>query len=154
MYDSGNQKLMLCDNLEGWKVGGRFKREGIYVYLWQIHVDIWQKPSQYCKVIILQLNIKWNVFKSYIKKKFHWTQNQGVGRTVFSFGCFRGESISLPFPASRSYAYSVAHGCLLPSSRSTIVSLSLFHITKQRLLCLHYIYLDNCHVLRTVDYQH
>ena len=52
--------LMLCDNLEGWKVRGRFKREGIYVYLWLIHVDIWQKPSQYCKEIILQLNIKWN----------------------------------------------------------------------------------------------
>ena len=28
---------------------------GTHVYLWQIHVDVWQKPSQYCKVIILQL---------------------------------------------------------------------------------------------------
>ena len=24
------------------------------VYLWPIHVDVWQKPSQYCKVIIFQ----------------------------------------------------------------------------------------------------
>ena len=31
----------------GWEVGGRFKREGTYIYLWQIHVDIWQKPTQY-----------------------------------------------------------------------------------------------------------
>ena len=23
---------------------------GTHVYLWQIHVDIWQKPIQYCKV--------------------------------------------------------------------------------------------------------
>ena len=23
--------------------------------VWLIHVDVWQKPSQYCKVIILQL---------------------------------------------------------------------------------------------------
>ena len=23
---------------------------GTRVYLWQIHVDIWQKPIQYCKV--------------------------------------------------------------------------------------------------------
>ena len=26
------------------------------VYPWPIHGDVWQKPSQYCKVIILQLN--------------------------------------------------------------------------------------------------
>ena len=44
----------------GREVGGRFKREGTYVYLWLIHVDVWQKPSQYCKVIILQLKTKLN----------------------------------------------------------------------------------------------
>ena len=38
-----------------WKMGGRFKREGIYVYLWLIYVDVWLKPTQQCKVIILQL---------------------------------------------------------------------------------------------------
>ena len=30
-------------NLEGWvgrQMGGRFKREGIYVYLWLIHVEV------------------------------------------------------------------------------------------------------------------
>ena len=32
----------------GWAVGGGFKREGTYVYLWLIHVGVWQKPSQYC----------------------------------------------------------------------------------------------------------
>ena len=36
-------------------MGGRFKREGTYVYLWLIHVDVWQKPVQYCKASILQL---------------------------------------------------------------------------------------------------
>ena len=49
---------MLCGNLEGWEVGGRFKREGTYVYLWLIHVDVWQKPTQYCKAIIFQLKKK------------------------------------------------------------------------------------------------
>ena len=29
-----------------------------YVYLWLIHVDVWQKPSQYYKAVILQLKIK------------------------------------------------------------------------------------------------
>ena len=38
-----------------WEMGGRLKREGIYVCLWLIHEDVWQKSAQYCKVIILQL---------------------------------------------------------------------------------------------------
>ena len=42
----------------GWEVGGRVKRKGMYVYLWLIHVDVWQKPAQYYKAIILQLKIK------------------------------------------------------------------------------------------------
>ena len=41
----------------GWEVGGRFKREGTYAYLWLIHMDVWQKPTQYGKAIILQLKI-------------------------------------------------------------------------------------------------
>ena len=47
----------LCDNLEGWEevgVGRRFRREGTHVYLWLIHVVVWQKPTQYCKAIFLQ----------------------------------------------------------------------------------------------------
>ena len=40
-----------------WEVGGRFKREGTYVYLWLIYVNVWQKPTQYCKAIFLQLKI-------------------------------------------------------------------------------------------------
>jgi len=39
------------------EAGGRCKREGTYVYLWLIHVDVWQKPIQYSKAIILQLKI-------------------------------------------------------------------------------------------------
>ena len=42
----------------GWDVGGRFKKEGTYVYLWLIRGDVWQKPTQYCKAIILQLKTK------------------------------------------------------------------------------------------------
>ena len=37
-----------------------FKWEGTYVYLWPIHVDAWQKPTQYCKATIhrLKINLK------------------------------------------------------------------------------------------------
>ena len=37
-------------------------REDTYVYLWLINVDVWQKPTQYCKAIILPLK------KNYKKK--------------------------------------------------------------------------------------
>ena len=33
----------------GWEFGGNFKLGGTYVFLWLIHVDIWQKPTQYFK---------------------------------------------------------------------------------------------------------
>ena len=44
----------LCNHPEGWEAEGRYKREGACVYLWLIHVDVWQKPAQYCKAITLQ----------------------------------------------------------------------------------------------------
>ena len=51
-----NPKPELSDSLEygkGREWGGEFQKEGTYVYLMLTHVDVWQKPSQYCKVIIL-----------------------------------------------------------------------------------------------------
>ena len=39
-------------------MGGGFRREGTYVYLWLIHVDVWQKPTQYYKTTILQVKKK------------------------------------------------------------------------------------------------
>ena len=51
-------KQELCINLEGWDGGGSFKREGIYVYLWLIHVEVWQRTAEFCRAIILQLKKK------------------------------------------------------------------------------------------------
>ena len=41
-----------CSRIKEWggEGGGGFR------IAWPIHVDVWQKPSQYCKAIILQLN--------------------------------------------------------------------------------------------------
>ena len=49
--------MIILKNPLGREVGGRSKREGAYVYLWLIHVNVWQKPMQYCKAIILQLKL-------------------------------------------------------------------------------------------------
>ena len=40
----------------GW-VRWRFKTEGTHVYLWLIHIVVWQKPTEHCKEIILWLKI-------------------------------------------------------------------------------------------------
>ena len=41
--------------LSGWEGGSGW---GTHVYPWLNHVNVWQKPSQYCKVISLQLKKK------------------------------------------------------------------------------------------------
>ena len=50
----------------GWEVGGRFNRERTRAYPGLIHADVWQKPTQSCKAIILQLKTETFTFK----KKF------------------------------------------------------------------------------------
>ena len=65
---------MLCDNLEGWeRVDGRQVKEGVDMSIPMADsADVWQKPIQHCKVVILQ-------FKKIFLKK-------------------RSESLSLPHP--------------------------------------------------------
>ena len=43
LYGSGNSNkgsVSIWRGGMGWEMGGRFKREGIYVYLWMIHVEV------------------------------------------------------------------------------------------------------------------
>ena len=58
MHEAGHSKHMLGGNPEGWvgEGGGRGIQDGgRHVQPWLIHVDVWQKPPRYCKVISLQL---------------------------------------------------------------------------------------------------
>ena len=70
---------MLSDSLEGWDgVGGRrqrFRRKGTYVYLWLIHVDVWQKPTQYYEAIILQLKINTFLKNRLLPLQGAWVQS-------------------------------------------------------------------------------
>ena len=50
-------------------MGGRFRKEQTYVYFLLIHVVVWQKPTQLCKVIILQLKINLKIHQEDIKIK-------------------------------------------------------------------------------------
>ena len=59
-YDSGSSvwcSVTTWKGRMGWEVGERFKKERTYVYPWLIHVVVWQKPTQHCKVVILQVKI-------------------------------------------------------------------------------------------------
>ena len=58
MYEIGHSKPVHWNNPEGWdrEGGGRGVQDGgTHVHPWLIHVNVWQKPPQYCKVISLQL---------------------------------------------------------------------------------------------------
>ena len=51
---------MLCDHLDGgtgWGWEGDSIGRGP-VHSWLIHVVVWQKPTQHCKAIILQLKFE------------------------------------------------------------------------------------------------
>ena len=57
--EAGHARLVVCDNPEGWGGeggSGGVQDRGTHVHPWLIHVDIWQNPPDYCKVITLQLN--------------------------------------------------------------------------------------------------
>ena len=51
------------------------------MYTWLIHIEVWQKPAQYCKAIILQLKI--NQLEKKEKKKFGGKWG-GVGEVMKS----------------------------------------------------------------------
>ena len=56
LYGSGNSNWgsVTTSRAEvGWEVGGRFRRKRACAYLWVIHADVWQRPTQCCKAIIL-----------------------------------------------------------------------------------------------------
>ena len=38
--------------------GGREVQEGGDIHPWMIHIDVWEKPTQYCKAIITSMLIK------------------------------------------------------------------------------------------------
>ena len=69
-------------------LGGRFKREGTYIYLGLIHIVVWQTPTQHCKATVPQL--KKNGKKSEKEKKAADTAkaaSQSMHRAVSGVRC-------------------------------------------------------------------
>ena len=57
MHETGCSGLVHWDDPKGWDGEGG-SGWGTHVHPWLIHVNVWQKPPQYCKVISLQLKKK------------------------------------------------------------------------------------------------
>ena len=56
MHETGCSGLVHSNDHEGWD-GEGCSGWGIHVHPWLIHVNVWQKPLQYYKVISLQLKL-------------------------------------------------------------------------------------------------
>ena len=52
MHEAGHSKPLLWDNTEGWGGEGGGRGCSRCVHPLMIHIDVWQKPPQYCKEII------------------------------------------------------------------------------------------------------
>ena len=58
IHEAEHSKLVLWDNSEGWEWEGServVQDGGTLIHSWLIHLNVWQKPPQYCKIISLQL---------------------------------------------------------------------------------------------------
>ena len=58
LHNSGNSKQASVSTKNGGLERGaevRFKRVGTYVYPWLTRAVVWQRPTQFCKAIIIQL---------------------------------------------------------------------------------------------------
>ena len=57
MCDAGHPKPVLCDSLMDGRGGRRvFRMEGTHECLWPLHIDVWQKPSQYSNYRPIKMN--------------------------------------------------------------------------------------------------
>ena len=72
---------------------------GTLVHLWLIHVEVWQKPPQYCYVISLQLKLI-----NFLKKRNHLSEllgptpeTLGVGPAICVLTSLLGDSDELGF---------------------------------------------------------
>ena len=88
------------------------QREGTYIYLRLMHVDVWQKPTKFCKAIILKLKNKYILKNSdnnnNKKKPFKmWTETF----TNFLPFTFRNRST-----------------CLLSKTFTNVLSFSILHL--------------------------
>ena len=107
MHEAGHPKSVLWANPERWRreEGGRGVQDGgTHVYLRLIHVNVWQKPSQYCKAIIFQLkliSLKKKMWYDTLTERTFPTQGSNLGLPHYRWILLPSE------PPVKSYRYTV-----------------------------------------------
>ena len=95
MYDARNPSwcsVTTWGNGAGKEVGEGLKREGSHICLWPIHAGVWQRPPQYCKVIILQVKQINNFSKLFGEKTRVKSADHPNGRVACHLGVISGYS--------------------------------------------------------------
>ena len=64
----------------GREVGGGLRRAGTYVCLWPVHVDVWQKPSQYYNYPPIKIKI-FTCFKGALPENNN-NNNNNLGKVI------------------------------------------------------------------------
>ena len=70
----------------------------IFIHLWLIHIDVWQKPTQYCKSNYPPIKNKFKIFKlkKYIwKGTFIWSKMLALSSSAEYFQCPVWSSITM-----------------------------------------------------------
>ena len=82
----------------GRDVGEGFRREGTYACPWPIHVDVWQRPSQYCNYASIKIN--WLII---LKKNqfFHVEPKLDFRFLLTTMLPIANELVEIHFPMSR-----------------------------------------------------
>ena len=98
---------------------------GTYVYLWLIHVDIWQKLTKFCKATILQLKTE----KKLILPRPHTLRNEisdsklkSIGIFFFFYFHFSVWGIFLPYDSELSFHYNRNWKCWILSFLDAIAT--------------------------------
>ena len=78
---------------------------GTYVYPGLIHADVWQKPTQFCKAIILQFKIT----------KLKYIQKNVYKINKLKYIQISNNSALKPEKGKKALRNRDPHGCLLPS---------------------------------------
>ena len=100
MNEKGHSKAVHWDNPEGWdgERGGRGVWDGgTHVHPWLIHVSVWPKPPQDCKVISLQLKYINTFLKKdnlFISNGWHSKSQKDRMLEVPSFSCLLNSNVS------------------------------------------------------------
>ena len=124
----GTQSLCSGTAWRGREVGVGIRIWGTHICLWPIHVDVWQKQSQYCNYPPIKINLLTNLS---FEVKSYWLNLKWAIGSLYSISFQTCKHIYTIWP--KSLMERLGRLSLL----SEWVSLSLLDSSKLKYLCSH-----------------